>query len=163
MTGRGLALVQAMASSWGVDCTDAGGKIVWAVVDVADRAEQAAPLEVDLEALDAWPDDELPAPPKVVGARPVRLAGVPTGSTCVAAEGRRFNSGLRSGPDFQFAPASGQAPALPPHPARSSPFTGRRESAQPLGPLDMAHTYQRQHDSPARFKVNMIEVTGSTS
>lgn len=42
VTGRGLAIVAAMSASWGW-VPDARGKVVWAVVDLEDPAEQQAP------------------------------------------------------------------------------------------------------------------------
>jgi len=62
MTGRGLALVEALAPVWGVDRVPGGGKVVWceltsaiATPDPADAAANAEDLDVILAA---W-DDEL--------------------------------------------------------------------------------------------------------
>ncbi len=73
MTGRGLAVVAALAESWGVDPDEGGGKIVWAVLrpGTADRPE---PPEVDLDAfLDAWEDEVEEAFTVSLGAVPTRL------------------------------------------------------------------------------------------
>jgi len=60
MTGRGLTLVRAIATRFGVDTTDAG-KVVWCLLD---PAGESAELEVDADAdarLAGWDDDaELP-------------------------------------------------------------------------------------------------------
>ena len=71
-TGRGLALVAAVAHEHGIERT-ATGKVVWFTV----RDE---PGEPDLDALlDAWGDDDLdaPAPAPPDGGRTVTLAGFP--------------------------------------------------------------------------------------
>jgi len=36
-TGRGLALVEALATKWGVDASEGGGKVVWFELLVPDR------------------------------------------------------------------------------------------------------------------------------
>jgi serine phosphatase RsbU (regulator of sigma subunit)/anti-sigma regulatory factor (Ser/Thr protein kinase) len=76
MTGRGLSLVAALASSWGIEPAAAGGKVVWAEVDgdaSGDLLPAGAP-QVDLEALlAAWQDDEPREPVHIV-----RLGAVPT-------------------------------------------------------------------------------------
>jgi PAS domain S-box-containing protein len=74
-TGRGLALVAAVASDHGTDRT-ATGKVVWFVV----RDEPAEPGEQDPNALlEAWGDDDLhvPVPEPADGGRTVTLAGFP--------------------------------------------------------------------------------------
>jgi serine phosphatase RsbU (regulator of sigma subunit)/anti-sigma regulatory factor (Ser/Thr protein kinase) len=74
MTGRGLALVDAVAARWGIDRTTAGGKIVWAEFEPADR--DTGEPGVDLDALlAAWGDDEV----ELSGPRrTVVLGDVPT-------------------------------------------------------------------------------------
>lgn len=63
MTGRGLSLVAAVASTWGVDSGGAprrvAGKVVWAELTVGvDQSEAAAPdLDVD-ELLRSWGDED---------------------------------------------------------------------------------------------------------
>jgi serine phosphatase RsbU (regulator of sigma subunit)/anti-sigma regulatory factor (Ser/Thr protein kinase) len=77
MTGRGLDMIAALASSWGVEVGPTGGKIVWA--ELTDAATTAAVMvepkaDVDPEALLAsWPDDE-PSEPIFT----VELGSVPT-------------------------------------------------------------------------------------
>ena len=56
MTGRGLALVDAVSTRWGVDGDPAGGKIVWAELDSGDRNDgdgSAASYALDINA---WHD-----------------------------------------------------------------------------------------------------------
>jgi hypothetical protein len=48
-TGRGLQLVERLSDAWGVELD--GGKVVWCRICDADRGDDAAPMEVDL---DAW-------------------------------------------------------------------------------------------------------------
>lgn len=75
-TGRGLALVAALATSWGVDAGSDGGKVVWAELrDTRPELGSAAAPEVDLQALVAAWSDGAPPPPTVT----VRLDAVPTG------------------------------------------------------------------------------------
>ena len=58
MTGRGLALVAALASSWGVDGDPTGGKVVWAELSPEPRRQHAEPGDVDIDALlAAWADE----------------------------------------------------------------------------------------------------------
>ncbi|HET7407925.1 MAG TPA: SpoIIE family protein phosphatase [Mycobacteriales bacterium] len=57
MTGRGLTLVSAMASSWGVDPGTRGGKVVWAELGPG-RPLGVMPPDIDIAAfLAAWPND----------------------------------------------------------------------------------------------------------
>ncbi|MDA8046805.1 MAG: ATP-binding protein, partial [Actinomycetota bacterium] len=74
MTGRGLALVGALSTAWGVDAGSRPGKVVWAELD-ADRAAStiAGPPEIAAEAL-AASRAERPGSP----VHQVRLGGVPT-------------------------------------------------------------------------------------
>lgn len=71
MTGRGLAMVRAVARSWGVDPVPGDGKVVWAVVGTGDE-EADLDLELDgrLPVWDVEPDD-----PEFT----IRLGAVPTG------------------------------------------------------------------------------------
>lgn len=74
-TGRGLALVAAVAHSHGIDRTPTG-KVVWFVL----RDEPAEPVDDDLDALlDAWSDDDLlsAVPDPSAGTSTVVLAGFP--------------------------------------------------------------------------------------
>jgi anti-sigma regulatory factor (Ser/Thr protein kinase) len=58
MTGRGLAMVTALASEWGVEPVPSGGKVVWAELGGRPAEPAAAPM-MDIEALlSAWSDDE---------------------------------------------------------------------------------------------------------
>jgi serine phosphatase RsbU (regulator of sigma subunit)/anti-sigma regulatory factor (Ser/Thr protein kinase) len=57
MTGRGLALIAALAADWGVERHEAGGKVVWAAVTparVLTKGELSA-LDID-QLLASWPD-----------------------------------------------------------------------------------------------------------
>jgi serine phosphatase RsbU (regulator of sigma subunit)/anti-sigma regulatory factor (Ser/Thr protein kinase) len=59
MTGRGLGMVAALATSWGIDPGSSGGKIVWAELSEATMAGEAIEPRMDPEALLAsWPLDE---------------------------------------------------------------------------------------------------------
>jgi serine phosphatase RsbU (regulator of sigma subunit) len=74
MTGRGLALVAAVAARWGVERTEATGKTVWAEFDATRPA--AADHDADVDAiLAAWTDDEDESHP---GRYTVVLGDVPT-------------------------------------------------------------------------------------
>ncbi len=55
MTGRGIALVDALVARWGVDRAADGGKVVWAEFD-SSRATEAEVDDVDA-LLAAWDDD----------------------------------------------------------------------------------------------------------
>ena len=59
-TGRGLALVEALASGWGVELVD-GGKVVWFTVGAAEstgRVDALAPFDVAARGLDARDGDQ---------------------------------------------------------------------------------------------------------
>src|SRR5438270_5806819 len=72
MTGGGLSMVSAIATSWGVDSLETLGKVVWAELDPLSTAP--APPPEDLGALLAsWTDDD---PDTEV--YPVRLGPVST-------------------------------------------------------------------------------------
>jgi serine phosphatase RsbU (regulator of sigma subunit)/anti-sigma regulatory factor (Ser/Thr protein kinase) len=76
MTGRGLDMVAALASAWGVDAGSNGGKIVWAEITDATAAATMVKPRVDADAetlLAEWPDD-LPSEPVFT----VELGSVPT-------------------------------------------------------------------------------------
>ena len=75
MTGRGLAMVAALSSGWGMELAASGGKVVWAELgrDGA-RSEPASQPEVDIEALMAAWSDADPGP----GTYSVRLGAVST-------------------------------------------------------------------------------------
>jgi serine phosphatase RsbU (regulator of sigma subunit) len=62
MTGRGLALVEAIAARWGIERIPAGGKTVWAEVVSPGASTSAEPIDVDA-LLEAW-DDEVPFAPE---------------------------------------------------------------------------------------------------
>jgi serine phosphatase RsbU (regulator of sigma subunit) len=75
MTGRGLAMVAALSSGWGMELAAGGGKVVWAELGRnGARPEQASQPEVDIEALmAAWSESEPGA-----GTYSVRLGAVST-------------------------------------------------------------------------------------
>jgi serine phosphatase RsbU (regulator of sigma subunit) len=70
MTGRGLSLVAALSSTWGVDPLPHGGKVIWA--DVGVNTHNQGPDRVDLDDL----LDVRPASSQV--RHTVRLGAVPT-------------------------------------------------------------------------------------
>jgi PAS domain S-box-containing protein len=74
MTGRGLALVEALCRSWGVDADDLAGKVVWAELAEDVAGGLAAVLRVDLvqRLEDPTGDDE------VEPLHTVELDAVPT-------------------------------------------------------------------------------------
>ena len=62
MTGRGLALVEALSARWGIERVPTGGKTVWA--EVVPPGAAAAPEPLDVGALlEAW-DDDIPSAPE---------------------------------------------------------------------------------------------------
>jgi serine phosphatase RsbU (regulator of sigma subunit) len=75
MTGRGLAMVAALSSGWGMELAAGGGKVVWAELGRnGARPEQASQPEVDIEVLmAAWSESEPGA-----GTYSVRLGAVST-------------------------------------------------------------------------------------
>ena len=98
MTGRGLALVQAISARWGIERIPAGGKTVW-----AEFAGPGSPPRdpVDIDALlDEW-DDEVPAAPERFT---VVLGDVPT-DLLIEAKAHVDNV-VR---EFQLAATSGSA------------------------------------------------------
>jgi serine phosphatase RsbU (regulator of sigma subunit) len=74
MTGRGLALVDAVAVRWGIDRAGSGGKIVWAEFEPTDSGVGEPLVNVDA-LLAAWSDDDLDLPGQ---RRTVVLGDVPT-------------------------------------------------------------------------------------
>ena len=59
MTGRGLAMVAALAVNWGVDAAPSGGKVVWAELAREEREAGPGQADVDIDALLAgWSDDD---------------------------------------------------------------------------------------------------------
>ena len=75
MTGRGLGLVAALSSTWGVEPT-AHGKVIWAELDRSDAdAPHHLEPEIDVDAvLASWKDDEAGSEPLYT----IRLGAVPT-------------------------------------------------------------------------------------
>ncbi|HEX4015294.1 MAG TPA: ATP-binding protein, partial [Frankiaceae bacterium] len=75
MTGRGLSLVSALSSSWGVDPTPTGGKVVWAELAGSHEASSSrvAP-EMNVDDLLAYWSAEEPAE----AVYEVQLGSVPT-------------------------------------------------------------------------------------
>jgi serine phosphatase RsbU (regulator of sigma subunit) len=108
MTGRGLSMVAVVATGWGIDPGDGGGKVVWA--ELATAPAPSAGLtdpEVDVDALLAsWAGDE-PAEPLYT----VRIGSVPT-DLLLAAKGHIDNL-VR---EFTLARAAGETTGegLPP-------------------------------------------------
>ena len=77
MTGRGLSMVAALASGWGVERAPGGGKVVWAELgrDASGPSGPSGPsaADIDIEALlESWSDEE---PDERIT---VRLGDVPT-------------------------------------------------------------------------------------
>ena len=66
MTGRGLAMVSALTSGWGVEALPGGGKTVWAELATGRRRPAEAPT--------AGSGEEPPAPSAATGPRPLRAA-----------------------------------------------------------------------------------------
>lgn len=60
MTGRGLSMVAALASEWGVEPSPFGGKVVWAQIDGRNGGLPAGgPADTDLDALlAAWAEED---------------------------------------------------------------------------------------------------------
>ncbi|MGN6473507.1 MAG: SpoIIE family protein phosphatase [Mycobacteriales bacterium] len=57
MTGRGLTLIAALATSWGVEPAEEGGKTVWAEVDVTRDPADTTSESFDIDTLlGSWPD-----------------------------------------------------------------------------------------------------------
>ncbi|HVT64626.1 MAG TPA: SpoIIE family protein phosphatase [Mycobacteriales bacterium] len=57
MTGRGLALIAALATNWGVERAPAGGKVVWAEVTAARATAEGELSAADIDQLLAsWPE-----------------------------------------------------------------------------------------------------------
>jgi anti-sigma regulatory factor (Ser/Thr protein kinase) len=75
MTGRGLSIVAALTSSWGVEARHSG-KVVWAeFVAGSERTQSRAAPDMDRDAiLAAWPDEDGDLVPRYT----VRLEGIPT-------------------------------------------------------------------------------------
>jgi anti-sigma regulatory factor (Ser/Thr protein kinase) len=75
MTGRGLSIVAALSSSWGVEARGSG-KVVWAeFLSGSDRTQSRAAPEMDRDAiLAAWPDEKAGTAARYT----VRLTGIPT-------------------------------------------------------------------------------------
>jgi len=72
MTGRGLALVEAISARWGIERVPAGGKTVWAEL-AAGGGTVAEPVDVNA-LLESWDDDVPSAPERFT----VVLGDVPT-------------------------------------------------------------------------------------
>ena len=75
MTGRGLSLVSALSSAWGVDPTSNGGKVVWAeVAESTDESASRVAPEMNVDDLLAyWSNEEA-----AEAVFEVRLGAVPT-------------------------------------------------------------------------------------
>ena len=109
MTGRGLALVDALSASWGVRREDDGGKTVWCVLRVAVQPGQRG-ADPALDALLAhWEDD----PRAVTERHTVVLGDVPTALLLEAKA--HIDNIVR---EFTLAAAANGDDAVPPHLAR---------------------------------------------
>nr|WP_231134201.1 SpoIIE family protein phosphatase [Motilibacter deserti] len=73
MTGRGLALVDAVSAAWGVERDPDGGKLVWAELEAGTTHSPEEAVDID-ELLAAWHDDE----PSAEQRYTVVLGDVPT-------------------------------------------------------------------------------------
>ena len=77
MTGRGLSLVSALSSAWGVDPTSTGGKVVWAeVTEGTDGSPSRVAPEMNVDDLLAYWSNEEPAEAVFevhLGSAPTRL------------------------------------------------------------------------------------------
>ena len=62
MTGRGLALVEALSRRWGVDRHEDGSKTVWSELALTDDRSEAPPVGPDVDAILAQWQDELGEP-----------------------------------------------------------------------------------------------------
>jgi hypothetical protein len=62
MTGRGLALLDALTESWGTDLVPNGGKVVWAQLGTSLGQPPARPELSSDELLAQWADDQLSEP-----------------------------------------------------------------------------------------------------
>lgn len=74
MTGRGLAMVSTVVSSWGVEPLESGGKVVWAELDAerAGRGPSVTAPQIDVDALlEAWSEDDPAAASYTVHLGPV--------------------------------------------------------------------------------------------
>ena len=107
MTGRGLALVDAVSEDWGVVRVDDGGKAVWAELTV-ESVRVAEPGEVDLDALlAAFGDDDDLGPARYT----VTLGDVPT--DLLLAAKAHVDSVVRELTLAASGAASGVIPAVP--------------------------------------------------
>ena len=106
MTGRGLALVDALSSQWGVRREADGGKTVWCVLRSASSAEPSRDPALD-DVLAHWEDD----PQGVTQRHTVVLGDVPT-SLLLEAKAHIDNI-VR---EFTLAASGGEgSESLPPH------------------------------------------------
>ena len=110
MTGRGLALVDALSSTWGVRRESDGGKTVWCVLQAGTAAGDTA-RDPALDALlTHWEDD----PATVTERHTVVLGDVPTALLLEAKA--HIDNIVR---EFTLAAAGGdESEAVPPHLAR---------------------------------------------
>jgi hypothetical protein len=73
-TGRGLALVSALASQWGITPHPDGSKTVWAELRASDNHGGEGPKQAPIADLSAFPDLEDSAPTSGVGGTVSLLA-----------------------------------------------------------------------------------------
>jgi serine phosphatase RsbU (regulator of sigma subunit)/anti-sigma regulatory factor (Ser/Thr protein kinase) len=111
MTGRGLALVEALSASWGVRRDGAGGKTVWSELRSAPRGSRAGAADELSNLLAQWEDD----PGTPADRHTVVLGDVPT---ALLLEAKAHIDNLVR--EFTLAAAAGESgdAVVPPHLAR---------------------------------------------
>lgn len=160
MTGRGLQLVEGLASRWGVTPRDTG-KAVWVELDPVHRpAPTPPPLDEDA-LLAMWAADDLD---DAGGAAPgglytVRLGSVPT-DLLLAAKGHVDNL-VREFTLASSGAVAGTTEAVPPPIARlidsvTNTFTEARESIKRQA-LEAANAGQRQVELELRLPASAAE------
>ena len=130
MTGRGLALVDAVSQLWGVDPAADGGKVVWAELTTESVvAEEPGEASIDdiLASFDGWEDE---AGPQLYT---VFLGDAPT-DLLIAAKAH-VDSVIRELTLSASGAASGMSAALPPYLVELvhsvvTDFTGARQSVK---------------------------------
>ncbi len=126
MTGRGLALVAAMADRWGADPA-AGGKVTWAEIGTGRRVVAA-------EAAPKFPPALPVSKPRMATSAPapVLAAGVPVPAMAVAADSARARASIVV-PHAARAAASPPSVAAPSSTVTTSAITGGGRTVQLIG------------------------------